>query len=399
MHILLIHQIFVTPNEGGGTRHYELARYLVQKGHRVSVIASSIDYLTGMKKDKKRETREGVEIVYASAYQSLHKSFFHRAFSFISFALSSFLEAFRIKNVDVVWGTSPPLFQSLTTLLIAQLKRRPFVFEVRDLWVDFARELGVVNNGFLVQCMKVMEKLLYRFSRKIIVNSPGFIPFIERYVQREKIFLVPNAVITNDFAVKETLQGNFRNQHNLNGKFIAMYLGNIGVANDIEVIISAAVHLRKYIDIIFILMGGGIKKYTFSDFIHNNNIKNILLLDSQPKSEVPKILADADVCIATLKDIPLFRTTYPNKVFDYMAAGKPTILAIDGVIRDVIEKSSGGICVKPGNSHEIAQAILAYYQDTTLRKKHGENARTYVKAHFEREKVAEELETLFKGLR
>lgn len=387
------------PKEGGGTRHYELARYLVQNGHRVTVIASSIDYLTGMKKDKKRETCEGIEIVYSSAYQAVHKSFYHRAFSFISFAISSFIEAFKIKSVDVVWGTSPPLFQSVTTLLIAQLKRRPFVFEVRDLWVDFARELGIVNNGILIKCMKVLEKLLYRFSRKIIVNSPGFIPFIERYVQREKIFLVPNAVITSDFAVAETSQGNFRNQHNLNGKFVAMYLGNIGVANDIEAILNAAEHLKGYTDIVFILMGGGIKKDTLRDFIHKNNIANVLLLDSQPKSKVPKILADADVCIATLKDIPLFRTTYPNKVFDYMAAGKPTILAIDGVIRDVIDKSSGGIYVGPGNSHEMAQAILTYYNNPGLKRKQGENAKIYVKNHFEREKVAKDLEKLFKSLR
>jgi hypothetical protein len=147
MHILLIHQIFVTPEEGGGTRHFELARYLAGKGHKVTIIASDVDYLTGKHKSKKTETREGIRILYARTFRSVHKNFIYRAISFLSFMVSAFLKAMSTKDVDVVWGTSPPLFQSLSALMIAKLKGKPFVFEVRDLWVDFAEEQFSAERG------------------------------------------------------------------------------------------------------------------------------------------------------------------------------------------------------------------------------------------------------------
>jgi glycosyltransferase involved in cell wall biosynthesis len=393
MRILLIHQVFVTPEEGGGTRHYELAKYLIKKGHRVSVIASDIDYLTGKKKEKDKETKDGIEIIYASTYQTLHKNFFYRALSFLSFSLSSFIKAFKVKNVDIIWGTSPPLFQALTSFLVSKIKKIPFVFEVRDLWVDFAEELGVVKNRFAIKCMKFLEKILYRSCCRVIVNSPGFIPFIEKHTSRDKIVLVPNGVITSEFNVG-VVQNSFRAHYSLNSKFISIYLGNIGVANDIETILRAAEQLREYKDIVFVIMGGGIKKEVFKNYIFQNKLSNVLLLDSQPKSKIPEILSDIDVCIATLKNIQLFKTTYPNKVFDYMAAGKPTILAIDGVIREVIELSSGGIYVCPGNSQEIVRAIFKYYKNPELKEEHGLNARDYVKKHFEREKITDELEKI-----
>lgn len=394
MHILLVHQIFVTPEEGGGTRHYELAKYLSGKGHRVTVIASDIDYLTGKRKHKRAESRDGMDIVYARTMQAVHRSFLHRALSFISFSASSFLQAMRIDDVDIVWGTSPPLFQSLSALLIARLKGKPFVFEVRDLWVDFARQLGVVRSGFILGLLKRLEGVLYRAADKIIVNSPGFIPFIGRYVPDQKLCLVPNGVISSEFDLQGDGQHPLRQAHDLGDKFIAIYIGNLGVANDIETILQAAETLRSEREIMIVLMGGGMMKEHFREIIREKGLANVLLVDAVPKALIPAVLADADIGIASLRDIPMFRTTYPNKVFDYMAAEKPTVLAIDGVIRDVIEQSNGGTFVAPGSSTDLANAIAKYFRDPRLRKEHGREARSYVRKHFEREKIADSLERI-----
>jgi len=398
MHILLVHQIFVTPEEGGGTRHYELARYLVDKGHRVTVVASDTDYLTGKKKGKKKETREGIEIIYASTFRAVHKSFFQRAISFLCFAASSFFNALKVQNVDLIWATSPPLFQAVTTLLIAKLMRKPLIFEVRDLWIDFAEELGIVKNRVVIRIIKYIERLLYRSSDRIIVNSPGFIPFISRYVDPAKINLIPNGVLTSDFDVAGLPQSDFRSRYSLENKFVAIYLGNLGVANDIETIIEAADHLRDNGDIVFVLMGGGIRQQEIKMQVSERRLQNVLVLDTRPKSEIPLILAQVDVCIATLKDIPLFRTTYPNKVFDYMAAERPTVLAIDGVIREVIESSEGGIYVAPGDDNELSEAVLRYYRNPELKRLHGKNAKKYVKRNFERETIADGLENILLDL-
>jgi glycosyltransferase involved in cell wall biosynthesis len=398
MHILLIHEIFVTPDEGGGTRHYELAKYLVEMGNKVTVIASDVDYLSGKKRYKRREIREGIEIIYSSTLFSVHKNFIYRALSFLSFSITSFFDALRIKNVDIVWGTSPPLFQAITAMIVAFLKQRPFIYEVRDLWIDFAKELNIVNNSLILNILKIFEGLLYKRAKKVIVNSPGFIPFIESKIKKDKIILIPNGVISKDFEVEDKKVIDFRKNLGLNDKFIVMYTGNIGVANDIECIIKSADLLRNYKDIIFLLIGGGIKKSEYVRYVKENNIDNIIFLDSFPKKEMPVVISSADVCIATLKDIPLFRTVYPNKVFDYMASGKPTILSIDGVIREVIEKAEGGIFVPPSDSKKLAEAVLFYYNNRDKIIIHGKNARNYVKKYFEREKIAKALEIYLKEI-
>lgn len=390
--ILLIHQIFVTPDEPGGTRHYELAKHLVQRGFCVSVIASRIDYLTGKKKSKKYEIRDGIEIFYCAAFQTVHRSIFFRALSFISFALSSFWTALTVKKVDIIWGTSPPIFQAITAFIVAKIRRKKFVFEVRDLWVDFAKELGLVKSPFLVIPVKIWEKVLYRFSDKVIVNSPGFIPHIKKYVSSQKIAVVPNGVITKDFVVQE--QTSFFRDHGVKQKFIAIYIGNLGIANDIENILCAAKLLQEKSDIAIVLMGGGMRFSSFQEQVKMQH--NVYLFPPQSKMRIPSILSETSLGIATLKDIPLFKTTYPNKVFDYMAAKLPTILAIDGAIREVIEKANAGVFVSPGDSEKLANAILHYYENPDKAQQEGENALRYVKQHFEREKIANKLVSVFK---
>ena len=398
MKILLIHQIFVTPEEGGGTRHFELGKFLTAKGHKVTVIASDVDYLSGKKKSKKMEVKDGVNIIYSYTYSGVHKSFLHRAFSFFTFSLTSFVNALKEKEVNIVWGTSPPLFQSITAFVVAKLKKKPFVFEVRDLWLDFAKELGIVRNKILLKIFKFLEIFLYKNADKIIVNSPGFIPFIKKYIDEEKIVLIPNGVITKEFEVSQEVVYELREQLKLNKKFVVLYAGNIGVANDIETIIETARFLKSYDDILFLLIGGGIKKNELHVKCEREGLNNVVFLGTIPKRDIPKYISIADVCVATLKNIPLFKTTYPNKVFDYMAAGKPVILAIDGVIRKVVEDANAGMWVEPGNAKQMRDAVLRYYHNRTLLDIHGKNGKIYVKNFFEREKIADNLEQIFKEL-
>jgi hypothetical protein len=148
MHILLIHQAFAALDEPGGTRHHEIAQYLTSRGHRVTIIASPVSYLTGKSQAKqngseqRRESESGVTVLRAYTYPALHRSFVHRVFSFLSFMISSFIIGLKVNDVDLVWGTSPPIFQSLTTWAIARLKRVPFLLEIRDLWPALAIAVG-----------------------------------------------------------------------------------------------------------------------------------------------------------------------------------------------------------------------------------------------------------------
>src|SRR5690349_15298316 len=154
MHILIVHQAFASLDEPGGTRHHEFARLLTARGHQVTVIASSVSYLTGtllppFPQQMGGDREGGVRVLRASAYQAHHKSFLHRILAFVAFMFSSFWLGLRVKHVDLVWGTSPPIFQGLTAWTLARLKRVPFLFEVRDLWPQFAVAVGVLKNPVL----------------------------------------------------------------------------------------------------------------------------------------------------------------------------------------------------------------------------------------------------------
>ncbi|HAF61829.1 MAG TPA: glycosyltransferase WbuB [Anaerolineaceae bacterium] len=395
MHILLIHQAFVTINEPGGTRHHELARVLAQQGHQVSIIASPISYLTGKTSStlKKEVDEFGVTIYRTYTYPALHRSFFHRLISFFSFMHSSFFRAIKIHKVDMVWGTSPPIFQGFTAWLVARLKGVPFAFEVRDLWPAFAIAVGVLKNPLIIRLSKWLEKFLYRHADLVIVNSPGYIEYVSQH-GANKIALVPNGVDTAMFPIGQNGEV-FREQHHLDGKFLIFYTGAHGISNDLQVLIEAAELCQENEQIHFVLLGDGKEKPALMQMAAEKKLENISFLPPVEKKEMGLALSAADCCIAILKPIEMYKTTYPNKVFDYMAAGKAIILAIDGVIRQVVDEAQCGIFVPPGNATAMADAIQQLYQSPDKCKKMGIHGRVYVEDHYDRQKTAEQLLSVF----
>ncbi|NMC30111.1 MAG: glycosyltransferase family 4 protein [Pelolinea sp.] len=396
MHILLIHQAFAAIDEPGGTRHHELARALAQQGHQVTIIASPISYLTGKPDaEKKKVVREdGITIFRTYTYPALHRSFFHRIISFLSFMNSSFFRAMRMHKVDVVWGTSPPIFQGITAWLVARLKGVPFVFEVRDLWPSFAVAVGVLKNKPLIRLSEGLEKFLYRHADALVVNSPGYIDHV-RQRGAKSVFLVPNGVDTTMFPTGES--GNdFRAQHRWRNKFLVLYTGAHGMSNDLPVVIEAADQLKQMQDIHFVFIGDGKEKPVLMDLAEQKGLQNLTFLPPIEKKEIGHAMAAADCCIAILKPIEMYKTTYPNKVFDYMAAGKAIVLVIDGVIRKVVEEARCGIFAQPGNATAIAQAIRILHDDPKQCKEMGQRGRVYVEQYFNRQQTASLLLEVFR---
>lgn len=394
MHILLIHQAFVTLDEPGGTRHYELARYLAERGHNVSVIASQVSYLTGRRGnlDSKTEQFENggwIRILRAYTYSALHRSFLHRMLSFFSFMFSSFLIGLIVKNPDIVWGTSPPIFQGISALSLARLKRVPFLFEVRDLWPAFAVQVGVLRQPALVRASQWLEGFLYRSADQIVVNSPGFLTHVKERGGRN-VELVPNGTDIEMF--NPVVDGaKFRAAHGLQDKFVVLYAGAHGMSNDLGVLLESANQLSQRSEIHFVLLGDGKEKPNLAALSDKIGLTNMLFLPPAPKSRMARVLAGANVCVAILKPVPLYATVYPNKVFDYMAAGKPVILAIDGVIRTVVEKAGAGIFVQPGDPVALAQAVECLADDPGRARSMGVKGRDYVSENFNRVDLAAKL--------
>lgn len=394
MHILIVHQAFASLDEPGGTRHYEFARLLAQRGHRVTVIASPVSYITGAPSQPGGASpgtgrdAAAIAILRAPVYSAHHKSFVHRVIAFFSFMLSSFWMGLRVEHVDVVWGTSPPIFQGVAAWALARLKGARFLFEVRDLWPQFAVAVGVLRNPLLIRASEWLEKFLYRRADRVIVNSPGFIAHVKARGARD-VELVPNGADASMFTPAG--RGNdFRAKNRLGEGFVAMYAGAHGMSNDLGVVLEAAA-LLKGKDIQIVLVGDGKDKPGLEQRAVEMGLQNVVFAPPVPKREMPVALGAADACIAILKPLEEYKTTYPNKVFDYMAAGKPIVLAIDGVIRNVVESAGCGIFVEPGDPHAMADAICRLADDPEGSRQMGLKGRRYLEEHFSREKIGERL--------
>ena len=401
MHILLIHQAFAALDEPGGTRHHELARYLAQRGHHVTVIASPISYLTGEQATARGSHQETIEngqitILRTYAYSAIHRSFLHRVVGFFSFMATSFWAGLKVKRVDLVWGTSPPIFQGVTAWLLARLKRVPFLFEVRDLWPAFAVEIGVLKQPGLIRASEWLEAFLYRHADQMIVNSPGFIDHI-RARGATAIELIPNGADPRMFNPDDR-GADFRQKHGLQGKFVALYAGAHGMSNDLGVLLEAAEKLRGQPEITIVLLGDGKEKPALIETARKHQLSNVHFIPSVPKTEMAKALAASDACIAILKPVPLYATVYPNKVFDYMAAGRPVILAIEGVIRTVIETARAGVFSAPGDAESLAAAISELAQNPESAQAMGTRGRAYVETHFDRAILGDKLADLFESV-
>ena len=394
MNILLIHQSFVSPRESGGTRHYELARHLIEQGHRVTIVTSSVNYLTGNMVSEQRgivteEKIDDIRLLRAYTLPVLHRGLKWRVASFVTFMVTSVIAAWKAGSVDLVMGTSPPLFQAISGWLISVLRRRPMLLEIRDLWPEFAIDMGILRNPVLIAISRRLEQFLYRHATHLLVNSPAYREYLmDKGIPAENIDLIANGVDPNMFDPKANGQS-FRKKWGLEEKFVVTYTGAMGIANDLRVLIKAAHRIRHHPAIHILLVGDGKERAKLEQQILDDGLENVTLAGAVPKSSVPEVLAVSDVCVATLQNIPMFKTTYPNKVFDYMAAARPTILAIDGVIRDVIESSGGGTFVPPGNDEKLADAIQYCYENPEDSKRMGQAAREYVVTHFNRHMQAE----------
>jgi glycosyltransferase involved in cell wall biosynthesis len=236
---------------------------------------------------------------------------------------------------------------------------------------------------------------LYKRSARIVVNSPGFIPvLVEDYdVPQQRVCLVPNGVDVSQFDPLAD-GGEIREEHGWADRFVVLYAGAHGPANDLTTVLDAASLLQEHPDIHLALLGDGKEKPALMQTARRRGLGNVTFLPPCSKSEIPQYLAAADACLAGLRDIPMFRTTYPNKVFDYMAAGRPTVLAIDGVIREVMESAEGGIFAQPGDPEAMASAIVQLYRRADGGRSLGLNARRYVAAHFDRQRQVQQLEEL-----
>ena len=404
MHILYLSQYF--PPEVGATqtRAYEMARGLVQAGHRVTVLTEVPNHPSGIVPPEYRgkwlvrDTLDGIEVLRVWVKASPVKNFRTRMAFYLSYmANAALVGALRARGpFDVVVATSPPLFVGGAGLALKALKRAPFVFEVRDLWPESAAALGELNNARAIAWASKLEELCYNQAARIVVVTDGIrTRLLERGLPAGKLALIPNGANTELFQRQPELGAAFRRQHGLDdGDFVAMYAGIHGIAQGLETLLAAADRLRGQPGIRFVLVGEGPVKADLQARCAELGLDHVVMLPEQPREAMPAALSAADAAIVPLRKLALFEGALPSKMFDAWACELPLLLSIDGEARRTLEAAQGGVYVPPEDPAALAAAIQTLAAQPDRGRSLGRNGRRYTEQHHSRQAQAREMERL-----
>jgi glycosyltransferase involved in cell wall biosynthesis len=296
--------------------------------------------------------------------------------------------------------TSPPLFVGITAYVLSLFKRIPFVFEVRDLWPESAIDTGVLKNKPIIRFAYWFEAFIYRKARLINVLTPAFrTKLIEKGVPQEKIVFIPNAA---DFSLAAAVQENFnalglKKELGLDGKFVITYVGAHGVANHLIQLLDAAA-LLKDTNVVFQLIGSGMQKEMLMVEKDKRKLNNVIFREPVSKAEVFKYILASDMGASVLKKVDTFKTIYSNKTFDYMSCKIPTLLAIDGVSRELVETANCGIYVEPENAVAIAAGIRSVLNSSEKLQIMGVNGYNHAIENFDRTVLAKKYLDVIKSI-
>jgi colanic acid biosynthesis glycosyl transferase WcaI len=339
--------------------------------------------------------------VFAPSFRSENLSLLYRAMNFLSFNVSSALVAiFLAGKADIIFApSSPPLTNGIVAYLVSRFKRCPFVYNVQDIYPDIAVKLGLVRNRLLLLALRFLEKAVYDLSNKILTISEGMRDIIGgKGVPPEKIEVIEN-VIDPCFMGPESGKNEFSRALGLDGSFVVMYAGNIGVPHGVEVLVHTAEILRDEPKLIFCFVARGERRADIERLAKTKGLRNVILLPPQPEDVVPQIWASASVGVITYRR-GLAGFSLPSKLFAAMCAGRPVIGAVDddSETARIIKNAQCGLCVQPESPAELAEAVLLLKKSPEVTMEMGRKGREYVERNLRREVIALHYSELFKSV-
>lgn len=403
LRILLLTQWFHPENN---VRADLLAKSLVERGHDVQVVTGFPNYPLGRIYDgyKQRpwsiERWHGARVLRFPLYPDHSSSTTKRSLTYLSFALStSLLSPFLTRKADVVWVYHPPVTVGITALVLRMFRRAPFVFEIQDMWPEMVASSGMVQSGRIVKMLGALARRVYEKASAISVISPGFKEnLVGKGVAAGKIHVIPNWGDETNYGVLPRDEELGR-RHGLTGRFNVMFAGNMGPAQDLEVLLAAAERVKDEPDIQFVLIGDGLSLPALRSRVEDRKLDNVMFVDRQPPAAMPAFLAWGDAMLVQLRDEPLFKMTIPSKILAYMGSGRPVLCAVGGDAEDVIKDSGAGVTCPPGNADALARAVVTMARmDPVERENLGKAGRRAFEQRFSQTVLLERYEALFRAI-
>lgn len=396
MHILYLHQHFTTPQGASGTRSYEMAQRLIVAGHQVTIVCGSFAAgQTGLQasfsKGQRRGVVDGINIIEFELPYSNKDSFIKRTLTFLHFATLNILTVLK-EPYDLLFATTTPLTVALPALCAKWFRQKDYVFEVRDLWPELPKAMGVIRNPVILMLMDWLETLAYRNAKACIGLSPGIIKGIKNKAPDKPTMMIPNGCDLELFNANAN-SSDFRKKIDASEKdLVAIFSGTHGIANGLDALIDVAETLkeRDVQNVKIVLIGDGKLKNSLVAKTAQLNVETIVkFLPPVPKTELANIFTQVDIGLMVLANVEAFYWgTSPNKFFDYIAAGLPVISNYPGWLAEMIEQNNLGLCVPPGDSGFLCNALIKLNKDRKLRDEMSKNAIELAKKNFCRDLLA-----------
>ena len=384
MHILFLTDNFPPEVNAPASRTFEHCRQWVEAGHRVTVVTCAPNFPSGRlhagyrNHAWRRETVEGMTVVRVWSYISANQGLLLRTLDYASYMVSAILASCFVRNVDVVVATSPQFFTACAGAVAAAARRKPFVFELRDLWPESIRAVGAIKSALIIGWLERLELFLYRRAAAVVALTHAFkADLIRRGIDGRKIFVITNGVDLARFEPRARDES-LAERYGLTGKFTVGYIGTHGMAHALDTLLEAAHQLarrRDGRDIRFLLLGDGASKKALMAKAERMGLTSVLFLDSVAKDQVARYWSLLDVSVIHLKDTELFATVIPSKLFEGMAMGVPVLHGVRGESAEIVEREGVGLTFEPENADSLVDAVLTITAREDLRRQYALRAR------------------------
>ncbi len=374
MRILFVSDNYPPEVNAPASRLAEHAQHWLGRDTELDVITSAPNFPEGVVYDGyknawwDRTDQDGVSVLRVKTYITANEGFIKRTLSYMSFMVSACVSGFFVRRPDVIVATSPQFFAAVGGFVLAKVRRVPFVFELRDLWPASIAALGAVKYPILLSWMEKLELFLYRHSDAIVSVTQAFKrDLIERGIDGDKIHVVRNGVELSHYQPLGEKDAELAREHGLEGKFVAGYVGTHGMAHGLDKVVEAAELLRDDDNIRIILVGSGSEKAKLEAMIAERGLDNVVSLGRFPKSDMNRIWSLCDVALIHLRNLDVFTTVIPSKLFESMGVGQPVLMGLPrGEATDIVEETGCGIVCEPESPESIAASLKRLAGDSAL---------------------------------
>lgn len=406
MKILLISHYFPPEIGAPSARLYEMAKEWLKDGHEVTVLTGFPNHPTGVipveyrGKLSMEENMDGIRVLRSYVYATPNEGFVKKTLGHVSFMFSSVLQNFfKISKPEVVVVSSPTYFSMFSASFYSIFKKAKLVLDIRDLWPAAIVELGVLKNQPLIKILEFFEKKFYKQATKIVVVTNSFKDnLINRGISPEKVEVITNGVDTEMFKYNEKARVELRKKLGYSEEdFIGLYIGAHGLSQSLHVLLEVA---KKLPHVKFLFVGEGAEKKKLIDMKKKENLANVSFIEGQKKKYISDYYSLADVCFIPLKNVELFKTFIPSKMFEIMSNSRPIIASLEGESEEILKRSNSAIVTSSENIVGITDAILSLKNSPHIRKSMGEEGRLFVLKNYTRESLAKKyLDVLKSGVK